>query len=220
MLEPNTLTRWRLICYTTWQTVECRSDRARMGDYLLIFLSTALVNNVVLVRFLGLCPSMGVQPVGRRLRYGLGYHLCAHTGRGGRLAVGAVPARSVGSGLSAHPDLLVIAAVVQLTELVAYKLSPVLYQMLGIFLPLITTNCAVLGVALLNSQEKHGFLESLTYGFGSALGLTLVIVMFTGMRRRLALLQVPDAFVGTPITLVSAGFLSLAFMGFPCLTGG
>jgi electron transport complex protein RnfA len=99
------------------------------------------------------------------------------------------------------------------------KVSPALYQVLGIFLPLITTNCAVLGVALLNAQEKHGFLESLLYGFGSAVGFTLVMLMFAGMRERLALMQVPRAFAGSPIAFVSAGLLSLAFMGFAGLTG-
>ena len=86
--------------------------------------------------------------------------------------------------------------------------------MLGIYLPLITTNCAVLGVALLNVQEKHGFVESLLYGFGSALGFTLVLVLFAGLRERLALAQVPEAFAGAPIGFITAGLLSLAFMGF------
>ena len=113
---------------------------------------------------------------------------------------------------------LVIAAVVQFTEMVVRKVSPPLYQVLGIFLPLITTNCAVLGVALLNVQEGHGFIESLVYGFGSALGFTLVMVIFAGLRERLALAQVPDAFKGAPIAFVVAGFLSLAFMGFAGLT--
>jgi electron transport complex protein RnfA len=110
--------------------------------------------------------------------------------------------------------ILVIAAVVQFTEMVIHKTSPVLYQVLGIFLPLITTNCAVLGVALLNIQENYNFTQSLLFGFGSALGFTLVMVLFAGLRERLALMAVPTLFVGTPIAFITAGILSLAFMGF------
>ncbi|WP_213381410.1 electron transport complex subunit RsxA [Allochromatium tepidum] len=110
--------------------------------------------------------------------------------------------------------ILVIAAVVQFTELAMRKISPTLYQVLGLYLPLITTNCAVLGVALLNVQEDHSFLQSALYGLGSALGFTLVMVIFAGMRERLALAQVPAAFSGVPIALIAAGLLSLAFMGF------
>ena len=102
--------------------------------------------------------------------------------------------------------------------MVVRKASPTLYQVLGIFLPLITTNCAVLGVALLNVQQENDLLESLVYGFGSALGFTLVLVMFAGLRERLALASVPAAFSGTPIAFLVAGLLSLAFMGFAGLT--
>jgi electron transport complex protein RnfA len=110
--------------------------------------------------------------------------------------------------------ILIIAAVVQFTEMCIKKISPVLYQMLGIFLPLITTNCAVLGVALLNVQAKHSFIESLIYGFSSALGFTIVITIFAGLRERLALSKVPDVFSGTPIGFIVAGMLSMAFLGF------
>ncbi len=110
--------------------------------------------------------------------------------------------------------ILVIAAVVQFTEMVIHKTSPVLYQVLGIFLPLITTNCAVLGVALLNIQEQYNFIHSLLFGFGAALGFTLVMVLFAGLRERLALMSVPALFTGTPIAFITAGILSLAFMGF------
>ncbi|MCB1830583.1 MAG: electron transport complex subunit RsxA, partial [Gammaproteobacteria bacterium] len=110
--------------------------------------------------------------------------------------------------------ILVIAVVVQFTEMAMRKTSPALYQMLGIFLPLITTNCAVLGVALLNVQQENSLLQSLLYGFGSALGFTLVLVVFAGLRERLALAAVPAAFSGAPIAFVVAGLLSLAFMGF------
>jgi electron transport complex protein RnfA len=192
-----------------------------MGEYLMIILGTALVNNVVLVRFLGLCPFMGVS---NKLSSALGMGLATTF---------VLTLAALASWLLEHyllgplhlgylrilTFILVIAAVVQFTEMAVRKVSPALYQVLGIFLPLITTNCAVLGVALLNAQSKHDFLESLLYGFGSALGFTLVMLMFAGMRERLALMQVPRAFAGSPIAFVSAGLLSLAFMGFAGLTG-
>jgi len=109
---------------------------------------------------------------------------------------------------------MVIAAVVQFTEMVVHKTSPILYQVLGIFLPLITTNCAVLGVALLNAQEEHSFLESAVYGFGAAVGFSLVLVLFAAVRERVAVADVPTPFRGASIALVTAGLMSLAFMGF------
>jgi electron transport complex protein RnfA len=110
--------------------------------------------------------------------------------------------------------ILVIAALVQLVEIVMQKLSPLLYQALGIYLPLITTNCAVLGVAILNVQKQHGFLETLFYGLGASVGFTLALLLFSGLRERIALADVPRAFSGTAIALITAGLLSLAFMGF------
>lgn len=110
--------------------------------------------------------------------------------------------------------ILVIAVVVQFTEMVVHKTSPVLYNVLGIFLPLITTNCAVLGVALLNVQEQHGFLQSAFYGFGASVGFTLVLVLFAAMRERLEVADVPVIFKGNAIALITAGIMSLAFMGF------
>ncbi len=191
-----------------------------MGDYLMILLGTALVNNVVLVKFLGLCPFMGVS---NKLDSALGMGLATTF----VLTLASVASWLLERFVLGPLDLgylriltfiLVIAAVVQFTEMTVRKISPTLYQVLGIFLPLITTNCAVLGVALLNIQAEHSFLESVVYGFGSAMGFTLVMVMFAGMRERLALLQVPGAFAGTPIAFVAAGLLSLAFMGFAGLT--
>jgi len=110
--------------------------------------------------------------------------------------------------------IFVIAVVVQFTELVVHKTSPILYQVLGIFLPLITTNCAVLGVALLNVQESHGFLESALYGFGAALGFSMVLVIFAAMRERIDVADVPVPFQGAAIALITAGLMSMAFMGF------
>jgi electron transport complex protein RnfA len=187
-----------------------------MTDIFLLILGTALVNNVVLVKFLGLCPFMGVS---NKLESALGMGLATTF----VLTLAAVASwvlerwvlEPLGLGfLRILTFILVIAAVVQFTEMLVRKLSPVLYQVLGIFLPLITTNCAVLGVALLNVQQGHDFLESVVYGFGSALGFTLVMLIFAGMRERLALMEVPAAFAGAPIAFVSAGLLSLAFMGF------
>jgi Na+-translocating ferredoxin:NAD+ oxidoreductase subunit A len=110
--------------------------------------------------------------------------------------------------------IFVIAVVVQFTEMVIHKTSPLLYQALGIFLPLITTNCIVLGVALLNVQEKHDFIASTIYGFGSAIGFALVLVLFAAIRERVAVADVPLAFKGVPITLFTAGIMSIGFMGF------
>ena len=191
-----------------------------MSEYLLILLSTALVNNVVLVKFLGLCPFMGVS---NKLDSALGM---------GFATTFVLTLAAVASWLLEHYILtpldlgflriltfiLVIAAVVQFTEMAVRKMSPALYQVLGIFLPLITTNCAVLGVALLNIQEEHTFLQSLLYGFGSAMGFTLVMVVFAGLRERLSLMQVPSTFAGAPIGFIVASLLSLAFMGFSGLT--
>ncbi len=182
----------------------------------MLILGTALVNNVVLVKFLGLCPFMGVS---NKLDSALGMGLATTF----VLTLAAVASWLLEYFVLQPLDIgflriltfiLVIAAVVQFTEMAVRKLSPALYQVLGIFLPLITTNCAVLGVALLNVQEEHGFLESVLYGFGSALGFTLVMLLFAGLRERLALAQVPVAFAGTPIAFIAAGLLSLAFMGF------
>jgi Na+-translocating ferredoxin:NAD+ oxidoreductase subunit A len=187
-----------------------------MTDYLLLLLSTALVNNVVLVKFLGLCPFMGVS---KKMDSALGM---------GMATTFVLTLTTAATWLLEHwlleplgiqylrllAFILMIAAVVQFTEMVIRKVSPSLYQVLGIYLPLITTNCAVLGLALLNVQEKHAFAPSLMYGFGSAVGFTLVLLLFAGLRERMALAQAPAAFSGAPIGFVVAGLLSLAFMGF------
>ncbi|HYQ72633.1 MAG TPA: electron transport complex subunit RsxA [Gammaproteobacteria bacterium] len=189
-------------------------------EYFLIILSTALVNNVVLVKFLGLCPLMGVSnkldsAMGMGLATTFVLTLAAFSG----WLLEHYVLGPLGLGfLRILTFILVIAAVVQFTEMVVRRISPALYQVLGIFLPLITTNCAVLGVALLNVQQENSLLESLLYGFGSAMGFTLVLVMFAGLRERLALAGVPAAFSGAPIAFVVAGLMSLAFMGFAGLT--
>jgi len=110
--------------------------------------------------------------------------------------------------------ILVIAVVVQFTEMVVHKTSPTLYRLLGIFLPLITTNCAVLGVALLNVNENHNFIQSIIYGFGAAVGFSLVLILFASMRERISAADVPAPFKGASIAMITAGLMSLAFMGF------
>jgi len=187
-----------------------------MQDLVMILVGTALVNNVVLVKFLGLCPFMGVSnKVDTALGMGLAttFVLTLASVSGWALERFILVPFDI-AYLRILSFILVIAAVVQLTEMLIKKTSPALYQVLGIFLPLITTNCAVLGVAILNVQEQHNFLESLLYGFGSALGFTLVMVLFAGLRERLALADVPVPFKGAPIGFITAGLLSLAFMGF------
>jgi len=185
-------------------------------DYFLLVLGTALVNNVVLVKFLGLCPFMGVSnKLDTALGMGMATTFVLTLAAAASWMLEHLVLMPLGIGfLRILGFILVIAAVVQFTEMVIHKTSPMLYQVLGIFLPLITTNCAVLGVALLNIQEQYSFAESLFFGFGAALGFTLVMVIFAGLRERLALMAVPQTFTGTPIAFITAGILSLAFMGF------
>lgn len=187
-----------------------------MSEYVMLILGTALVNNVVLVKFLGLCPFMGVSnKLDTALGMGLAttFVLTLAASAGWLLEHGVLMPLGIGF-MRVVGLILVIAAVVQFTEMVIHKTSPVLYQVLGIFLPLITTNCAVLGVALLNIQQDSDFLRSVLFGLGSALGFTLVMVVFAGLRERLSLMAVPGLFAGTPIAFITAGILSLAFMGF------
>ncbi len=187
-----------------------------MTEYALILLSTVLVNNFVLVKFLGLCPFMGVS---RKLETAIGMSLATTF----VLTLSSVSAYLVNEYILAPLGIefmrtimfiLVIAVVVQFTEMVVHKTSPLLYKVLGIFLPLITTNCAVLGVALLNVQQQHGFMQSLFYGFGAALGFSMVLILFSGLRERIAVADVPEVFQGSSIALITAGIMSLAFMGF------
>jgi electron transport complex protein RnfA len=187
-----------------------------MTEYALILVGTVLVNNFVLVKFLGLCPFMGVS---KKLETAIGMGLATTF----VLTLSAVTSWLVNAYLleplgieylRTIAFILVIAVVVQFTETVMHKTSPVLYQVLGIFLPLITTNCAVLGVALLNLQEQRTFIESALYGFGAAIGFSLVLVLFAAMRERIAVADVPEPFQGSAIALVTAGLMSLAFMGF------
>ena len=186
-----------------------------MTEYLLILVGAVFVNNIVMVKILGLCPFMGVS---KKLETSLG------------MGAATTFVLTVASGASylinqylLGPDLaylttlsfiVVIAGIVQFTEMVIRKTSPVLYQVLGIYLPLITTNCAVLGIPLLNVQAKHNFMESIFFGLGGAVGFTLVLVLFAGMRERMEGADVPAIFKGSAIAMITAGLMSLSFMGF------
>ncbi|UAA37873.1 electron transport complex subunit RsxA [Paraneptunicella aestuarii] len=187
-----------------------------MSEFLLLLIGTVLVNNFVLVQFLGLCPFMGVS---NKLETAIGMSMATTF----VLTIASMCSYLVEQYILVPLEIqylrtlsfiLVIAVVVQFTEMVVHKTSPVLYRLLGIFLPLITTNCAVLGVALLNVNKQHDFVESIIYGFGAALGFSLVLVLFSALRERLAVADVPVPFKGTAIAMITAGLMSLAFMGF------
>ena len=186
-----------------------------MENYLLILVGTVFVNNIVMSKILGLCPFMGVS---RKLETAIG------------MGAATTFVLTLASGLSYLIDtyllgqdlaylrtlsfIVVIAGIVGFTEMFIKKTSPVLFRVLGIYLPLITTNCAVLGIPLLNVQEQHNFVESLFFGLGGALGFTLVLILFAAMRERLEAADVPGPFKGTSIAMITAGLMSLAFMGF------
>ena len=187
-----------------------------MSDIFAILVGAILVNNFVLTQFLGLCPFMGVS---NKVETAIG--MSAAT-------VFVLTLASACSYLVFHylllplgldylrtlSFILVIAVVVTLTELSIHHVSPLLHRILGIFLPLITSNCAVLGVALLNINQGHNFLDSLFYGFGAATGFSLVLVLFAAMREKLTQADIPEPFQGPAITMITAGIMSLAFMGF------
>ena len=187
----------------------------QVTEYLLILIGAVFVNNIVMVKILGLCPFMGVS---RKLETSLG--MGAATTFVLTVASGAsylINQYLLGPELSYLTTLsfiVVIAGVVQFTEMAIRKTSPVLYQVLGIYLPLITTNCAVLGIPLLNVQAKHNFMESVFFGMGGALGFTLALVLFAGMRERMEGADVPAIFKGSAIAMITAGLMSLSFMGF------
>jgi len=186
-----------------------------MPEYLLLLIGTVFVNNIVLVKFLGLCPFMGVS---RKIETAIGMSAATTF----VLTLSAILSYLINSWILAPLGLeylrtiafiIAIAAIVNFTEMVVHKTSPLLYNVLGIFLPLITTNCAVLGVALLNVQEQNSFVESVIYGFGAALGFSLVLILFAAMRERINVADVPAPFKGSAIGLITAGLMSLAFMG-------
>lgn len=187
-----------------------------MTEYLFILVGAVLVNNVVLVRILGLCPFMGVS---KKLAtaYGMGaattFVLTMGTGASYIIDHYLLIPFSL-EYLRTISFIVTIAALVQLTELVIQKTSPMLHQVLGIYLPLITTNCAVLGVPLINVSQDNGFIASLVFGAGSSIGFSLALILFAGVRERVEAADVPVYFRGVAIAMVTAGLMSLAFMGF------
>jgi electron transport complex protein RnfA len=187
-----------------------------MSDLLLLALGASLVNNFVLTQFLGLCPFVGVS---RRFEAAAGMALATlfvlTLASGASYAAWHWLLEPLGLGyLRTLVFILLIAAVVQATEMLVRASSPLLHELLGVFLPLITTNCAVLGVALLNTREQHDLLGSLVFGLGAALGFGLVLVLFAGLRERIDAGDVPVVFKGAPIGLITAGLMALGFMGF------
>ncbi|MEO1766075.1 electron transport complex subunit RsxA [Thiobacter aerophilum] len=186
-----------------------------METYFLILISTVFVNNIVLVKILGLCPFMGVsKKLEPAIGMGLATTFVLTVASGASYLINEYLLGTDLFYLRTLSFIVVIAAIVQLTEMFLHKMFPLLYQVLGIYLPLITTNCAVLGIPLLNVQEKHDFVESLFFGLGGALGFSMILIVFGAMRERLEGADVPAPFRGSAIAMVTAGFMSLAFMGF------
>ncbi|SEI38288.1 electron transport complex protein RnfA [Allopseudospirillum japonicum] len=187
-----------------------------MSEYILILVSTILVNNFVLVQFLGLCPFMGVS---NKLESAMGMSLATTfvltlSSMCSYLTYEWILQPLGLEYLKTLTFIMVIAVVVQFTEMVVHKTSPLLYRVLGIFLPLITTNCAVLGVALLSLNKNSSFMQASLYGFGAALGFSLVLILFAALRERIKVADVPVPFQGAAIAMVTASLMSLAFLGF------
>lgn len=187
-----------------------------MSNYFLLFIATLLVNNFVLVQFLGLCPFMGVS---KKLDAATGMSMATTF----VLTLASVLSYLIDTWLLQPFDLmylrtlffiLIIAVTVQFTEMLVQKTSPVLHRTLGVYLPLITSNCAVLGVALLNVNQQHNLVQSTIFGFGAAMGFSLILIVFSAMRERLAAADVPAPFQGAAISMITAGLMSLAFLGF------
>lgn len=191
-------------------------------EYILILISAILVNNVVLSQFLGICPFVGVS---KRIDTALGMSAAVAFVMTLATIVTYIVQKCLLNPLGLQylqtiAFILVIASLVQLVEIVLKKVSPVLHKALGIFLPLITTNCAVLGVAILVIQRDFNFLEGIVYALSTAIGFGLALTIFAGIREQLELVNVPKGMQGVPIVMVTAGLLSLAFMGFSGVDGG
>jgi electron transport complex protein RnfA len=186
-----------------------------LETYILILISTVFVNNIVMAKILGLCPFMGVsKKLETAIGMGLATTFVLTLASGASYLINEYLLGTELFYLRTLSFIVVIAGIVQFTEMFIHKTSPVLYQVLGIYLPLITTNCAVLGIPLLNVQAQHDFVESLFFGAGGAIGFTLVLILFAGIRERLETCDVPAPFKGTSIAMITAGLMSLAFMGF------
>lgn len=191
-------------------------------EYLLIFISAIFVNNIVLSQFLGICPFLGVS---KKVSTSLGMSAAVAFVLTLATIVTFIVQKCVLEAygieyLQTIAFILVIASLVQMVEIIFKKVSPALYQALGIFLPLITTNCAVLGVAILVIQKDYNFIEGIVYALSTAIGFGLAMTVFAGMREQLEMVNIPKGMRGMAIVLVSAGLLSLAFMGFSGVDGG
>ncbi|MBR5349641.1 MAG: electron transport complex subunit RsxA [Prevotella sp.] len=191
-------------------------------EYILIFISAIFVNNIILSQFLGICPFLGVsQKVNTSLGMSAAVAFVMTLATVVTYFIQKFVLDAFGlQYLQTIVFILVIAALVQMVEIVLKKVSPALYQALGIFLPLITTNCAVLGVAILVIQKDFSFLQSVVYAFSTAIGFGLALTVFAGIREQLSLVKIPKGMQGVAIVLVTAGLLSLAFMGFSGVDGG
>jgi len=187
-----------------------------MKEIFLLMLSTVLVENFIFSRFLGCCPFLGVsEKTDTAVGMGLAVTFVMTISSAATWAVNHFILEPFGyEYLQTVAFILVIAALVQFIEMFLRKFIPALYGALGIFLPLITTNCAVLGAALINIQEGYSFVESVVFGFSAALGFTLAIVIFAGVRERMRYATPPKAFAGFPLTLIAAGLAAMAFSGF------
>lgn len=185
-------------------------------SYILIFISAVFVNNIVLSQFLGICPFLGVS---KKIETALGmsgavaFVMAIATIVTYLIQKSILEPFNVGF-LQTITYILIIAALVQMVEIILKKVSPALYQALGVFLPLITTNCAILGVAILVIQKDMNLLESVVYALSTAVGFGLALVLFAGIREQLSMTRLPKTFEGTPISLITAGLLAMAFMGF------
>lgn len=191
-------------------------------EYFLIFISAIFVNNIILSQFLGICPFLGVsKKIDTALGMGAAVAFVMTLATIVTFLVQKLVLDPFGlQYLQTLAFILVIASLVQMVEIILKKVSPSLYQALGIFLPLITTNCAVLGVAILVIQKDYSLLQSIVYAFSTALGFALALTVFAGLREQQVLVKIPQGMKGMAIVLVTAGLLSLAFMGFSGVDGG
>ena len=184
-------------------------------NYILLFLSIVLVNNVITSQFLGICPFLGVsKKVDTAVGMGVAVTFVLALASVITFFIQKILNITNTGYLQTIAFILVIASIVQFVEMVIKKMSPSLYQALGVYLPLITTNCAVLGIALVNVQKDYNLVATLINGAGAGIGFTLAIVLFAGIRERLELADIPEAFQGFPITLIAASLMSIAFLGF------
>jgi len=185
-------------------------------EVLLLFISTVLINNFVLIRFLGICPFLGVsKQVGTSFSMGLATTFVMTMTAAATWIINTFILQALNLPFLQYVSfIIVIASLVQFVEMFIKKTSPVLYRALGIYLPLITTNCAILGMALLIPLNEYNFIQSIIFGLGAGVGFTLAIVLIAGLRESLQFGDVPESLKGVPITLIIAGIMAMAFMGF------